>query len=250
MIYKLINDYKGWTLFEKVWFITFTLVTIGLSVFWGDNLIGFITGITGMICVILVAKGRISNYIWGIINVALYGYLAFSWGLMGEVMLNWGYFLPMNFIGWYFWIKNKDKSQIDMVKTIVLNNKQRMYWVLVSVVLIGAYGTLLSILHTLPFSKTLRIIENPTPFIDATSTILSILAMYLMVRRVAEQWTLWIVVNSVSIVMWTIVIINSSQDLGNALSMLVMWSAYLINSVYGQINWFKINKIQKESGVV
>ncbi|ERJ11715.1 nicotinamide riboside transporter PnuC [Haloplasma contractile] len=240
--------FKDWTLFEKAWLGIFSLITVGLSIVWGDNIIGFMTGITGIFCVVLVAKGRISNYIWGGINVVLYGYLAYTWGLMGEVTLNWGFFLPMNFIGWYFWLKNKDHTETDLVITDVLNKRMRITWIFLSILSILMYGLLLKNLHTFSIADSLGIIENPTAFFDATSTVLSVFAMILMVKRYAEQWTLWIVVNIVSIIMWSIVIATSSDasEIGNAVSMIVMWSAYLVNAVYGQINWFKLYKTQKD----
>ncbi|MCK5017953.1 MAG: nicotinamide riboside transporter PnuC, partial [Candidatus Peribacteraceae bacterium] len=103
--YKL---FKDWTLFEKCWLSTFTLINIYLFFAWGDTLTGLAASMSGMICVVLVAKGKISNYFFGVINVLLYSLIAYNNKFFGEVSLNMLYFLPMQFIGMWYWIKNKD----------------------------------------------------------------------------------------------------------------------------------------------
>lgn len=56
-----------------------------------------------------------------------------------------------------------------------------------------------------------------------------------------EQWILWIVVDVVSIIMWFIVVFQQgSNDIG----VLIMWSAYLINAIYGFLNWIAMYRRQ------
>ena len=78
-----------------------TLIITGLSVYWGDTLIGMLSSITGVICVILTAKGTRSCYIFGLINTILYIYISYTQIFYGEVMLNGLYYLPMQVIGWF-----------------------------------------------------------------------------------------------------------------------------------------------------
>lgn len=69
------------------------------------------------------------------------------------------------------------------------------------------------------------------------STIVSIIAMYLQVMRYTESWIMWIFTNLISIVLWLTAMLT--QD-SNNITMLLMWSAYLVNSTYGYINWKKL----------
>lgn len=62
-----------------------------------------------------------------------------------------------------------------------------------------------------------------------------------MIQRYAEQWFMWIVVNVLTIILWLVTLLTSG---GNDWAMLVMWTAFLINSVYGYINWLRISKQQ------
>ena len=43
-----------------------------------------------------------------------------------------------------------------------------------------------------------------------------------------------------SIVMWAYIFLRD----GNEISMLVMWSAFLVNAIYGYYNWRKMEKNQ------
>jgi len=59
---NLKNYFKEWNTFEKTWLIVFTLINIYLFYVWQDTLIGLIASLTGMACVVLTAKGRITQY--------------------------------------------------------------------------------------------------------------------------------------------------------------------------------------------
>lgn len=227
MLKHLKNYFKDWNLFEKSWLLIFSIINIYLFFAWSDTIIGLTASLTGMICVVLVAKGKISNYYFGIINVILYAYIAYQSKYYGEVMLNGFYFLPMQFIGLYYWKKHRNKKKSkDDVKIKLLSFSERFGWLIISVFGVFFYGLLL------------KYLGGTLPFVDSTSTILSVIAMILMVKRVLEQWILWIAIDVVSIYMWFYIL---SQG-GNEISMLIMWSAYLVNAVYGFYNWSKIAK--------
>jgi len=221
--------FKDWTLFEKVWLLVFTILVIGLSLYWQDTLMGIICSLTGIWCVVLVAKGRISNYWIGIVNVVLYAIISYGYQYYGEVMLNAFYFLPMQFIGAYIWIKNKKVGTKDSVKVKMLSNKYRIIWGVVSVIGVFGYGTFL------------KSIGGSMPYIDSMSTVLSVIAMMLMAWRFMEQWILWIIVDVVTIILWVVVMMKG----GNDISILLCWIAYLVNAVYGTYNWIKMYKLQK-----
>jgi len=227
---RLKNYFKDWTVFEKVWLLTFTIINIYLFFAWQDTVIGLITSLTGMLCVVLVAKGKVSNYWFGIINVTLYAYIAWGQKYYGEVMLNALYFLPMQFIGWWMWSKNTLKDKKDDVKAEFLTNKGRILWTIISIIGVYVYGLIL------------KKMGGNLPFVDSISTVLSVLAMILMAKRYMEQWILWIIVDIVSIIMWFKVFVTGGEDV----SMLVMWLSYTVNAIYGLINWIKLHKSQQK----
>jgi nicotinamide mononucleotide transporter len=221
---KMKNPFKDWTMFEKSWLAIFTLIAIGLSYTWGDTLFSFSVFLTGVICVVLVARGSIWNYSYGLYNAGGYAWLSYQNGLFGEVMLNAGYFLPAQIVGIFLWKKNLAEGATVVMKKM---RADIMVWTLLSSgILTLAYGMIL-----------MSIPGQNTPFFDSCSTVLSVIAMLLMMLRYREQWILWIIVDIVSVAMWAF---RLESGVEGAPAMLVMWSAYLINAFYG---WYKWNKL-------
>lgn len=230
-------DKGNWTLFEKSWLFISTAAIIVASIWTWDatnvtaSWVALISSVTGIWCVILVAKGKISNYIFGLINVVFYAWAAYSWKLYGDFMLNAFYFLPMQFYGWYIWTKPNFMKGNDNVIIKFLSNKNRLILALISIVATIGYGFVL------------KAIGGLTPFFDAGSTTLSVIAMVLMSRRFMEQWILWIVVDVVTVYMWANIVFNVGSLFN--MGILIMWIAFLINAVWGFINWVKIHKNQE-----
>lgn len=222
---------KGWNKFELAWLsIAITIIVI-LGFLWDDTMLGMISSIAGILCVVLVAKGKIANYYFGIIQCSTYAYIAYTYGLYGEAMLNALFFLPIQFIGLYMWNKNK-KSETDVVngEDIYIKKLTLEQWlILIPVIIITSFI----------YMNLLIIINAQQVRLDSIAVILSIVAQFLMIYRYAEQWIMWIIVNVLTIILWLITLITS----GNDWTILVMWVAFLINSIYGYMNWIKISKV-------
>ncbi|AIQ61632.1 nicotinamide riboside transporter PnuC [Paenibacillus borealis] len=217
------KKYAGsWKGFEVAWLVLFTLTGVVFTFLSKDSLFGFTVFITGVLCVVLTAKGKLLSYVFGMYNTFGYAYLAYINGLFGEVMLNLLFFVPMNVVGFYMWKKNMQSGKLSMrqmeAKGILLT---------IAVCISGA----LLLGYSLSF-----IPEQNSPYIDAITTVLSVVATILMVRRFKEQWLVYIVLNMFTVALWVIRMLDGSSE---GPLMIVMWSAYLINAVYGYYNWHK-----------
>ena len=205
-----------------LWLVLAVTIIIALSLYWKDTPLGIISAATGVICVILTADGKRSSYVWGLVNCATYAYIAYTNGLYGETMLNTIYYIPMQFIGFYTWSKhmNNDENTVQV-------NKVSKFEMLVYIggMIVGVFG----------YAVFLNKLGDPLPLIDSTTTILSIFAAIFQVRRLAEQWILWIIIDVISVVMWGITMYNGSENVGT----LIMWVVYLINAIYGWVAWKK-----------
>lgn len=240
----MIRYFKNWTTFEIFLLVSSTLAIIILSIPWQhlidfishevpsgkssiswQDMINFISVVTGVIAVVLGAKGKISTYAFATVNVSLYAYIARQDQLYGEVMLNTFYYLPMNLVGFLLW---KDhKSSVGEVQTRSLS-LQGLIVMLSSAIL----GTLL-------YWRLLLYWDGNLTLLDSASTILSIIALILQVTRFTEAWLLWILVNIVTISIWYLILLQGNSQTPPA--MLVMWGTYLINSVYGYWHWKKVS---------
>ena len=227
---SLKKQFKSWTTLDYAWLIIANAIILGLSLYWQDSVISIISAITGVTCVIFVSKGMMANYFVGAVNVALYAYLAFKSRLYGDFMLNAFYYFPMQFIGLYMWSKAKNKSENNELESKALDHKQRIILFLISITAILIYA------------EILKLLGGNIPIIDSTSTVLSVIAMILMVKQYLEQWYLWVIVNVVSIIMWVISLSEGSGDVAT----LIMWILFLLNSLYGLWNWRKENERQNK----
>ncbi len=190
--------------------------------------IGSIAGIAGVICVVLVAKGSIWNYLFGVVNVSLYAYISYKAAIYGDAGLNALYYLPMQFIGWWQWRKRgAEAAENKTVKARRMTWAQRAVLLAACVALVVAGGFLL---------KTLN---DPQPFKDSATTVLSIIAQALMALAFMEQWALWIITNIISVVMWSICVVRGDAHAG---LMVIMWVFYLLNSLNGMRVWLKLSK--------
>lgn len=226
---KVLNAYD--------WFLIIGVVASNIlySVLSGNiDIIGSVAGIAGVLCVVLVAKGSIWNYVFGLVNVSMYAYISYSASLYGDAALNAFYYLPMQFIGWWQWRKRGaavSESEADgkgvQVKARRFDWKQRAVLALGCAAAVVAGGFLL------------RHLGDPQPFKDSTTTVLSIVAQALMALAFMEQWVLWIITNIVSVVMWVVCVIRGEA---HAAVMVIMWSFYLLNSVNGLRVWYKLSR--------
>lgn len=217
------NKLGIWTVYEVAWLSTFSAIAAILTVIWQDSFWGFTVFFSGVLCVVLAAKGIIWTYAFGMYNTFGYAYLAYQNGLYGELGLNLLFFVPMNIVGFFMWKDHLDSK--ENVRMLKLGMKK---------FLVVVAGCLLSIL-ILGYGLSMISTQN-TPYIDAITNVLSVVATLLMVKRYKEQWIIYILINIFTIVMWSIRAFNGS---GDAPLMIVMWSAYLINAIYGYYVWNK-----------
>ena len=203
--------------------------------------LGSAASVAGVVCVVLVAKGSIWNYMFGLVNVSLYAFISWKAALYGDAALNALYYLPMQFIGWWQWRRRgaavtkaeSSSSGNDLrVKARRMTFRQRVVLLAVCVVSVVAGGFVL------------RHFGDPQPFKDSATTVLSIIAQALMAMAFMEQWALWIVTNVISVIMWCICVAREDAHAG---VMVIMWIFYLLNSANGFRVWLKLSRTSGEA---
>ena len=214
------SELTGWKALDLAWLAAATAVILGLSLYWKDSPVSLWAALTGVWCVILTGKGKRSSFLFGTVNVVFYAMISFQARYYGEVMLNILYYLPMNFVGWFAWKKHMNEETGEVVKRRLPRN--RRVWV---------YGPTAAAI--LLYGLVLKALGGNLPYVDSMSTVVSVTAQILSVKRLTEQWVLWIVVDVVTVVMWGI---NFAQG-GETVATLAMWSVYLINAVIMYIRW-------------
>ena len=221
------REFTGWKNWQIAWMVFATVMILGISIYQKDPIIGIAASITGVICVILCGMGKVSNYFFGTINVILYAIVAWKAKYYGDVMLNLLYYLPTNIIGWILWEKNVD-SKTHAVYKKRMTIKQDIILAIVSVVSVFGYAYIL------------KLLGGNLPIVDSMSTVFSVIAQILMIKRFMEQWIIWIVVDVVSVIMWVFALFTD----GASVAVLLMWSVFLINAIIMFVLWYKDTKAQ------
>lgn len=223
------NEITGWKKFEVLWLVLACAVIIGLSIYWNDSLMGIISATTGVACVVCTGKGKLSAYIFGVVNCVLYAIISYEAKLYGETMLNALYYVPMQFVGFYIWSKNMNKETHE-VKKLHMTNKSRILALLAMIALTIVYGLIL------------KVMRDAMPFVDSFTTVSSVVAMIVSVKMYSEQWWIWIAVNVFSVYMWFCNFMAGSDNMAT----LLMWIIYLGNSIIMCIKWEKeARKVKK-----
>jgi nicotinamide mononucleotide transporter len=198
------------------------------------DIVGSIAGIAGVLCVVLVAKGNIWNYLFGIVNVSMYAYISYKASLYGDAALNALYYVPMQFIGWWQWRKRGAAvSEAEAGGAGVQVKARRFTWHQRAILALGCAAGVIAV------GYVLKHFGDPQPFKDSATTVLSIVAQALMALAFMEQWALWIITNVISVVMWSICVARGEA---HAAVMVIMWVFYLLNSLNGFRVWLKLSR--------
>ena len=214
------NEFTDWQLWEVIYIFACTAAIGVIAAYLGDTPLGIASAITGTMYTMFAGKGKISCYIFGIFNTAAYGYIAYSQKIYGDMMLNWAIYLPMMFAGIILWKKRRDE-QHTIIKTS-LNWQMRIILLMLNIIAIAAYAVILKRLGA------------RQPIVDSCTTILSVTAMFLTLKRCIEQWLLWTAVNLLSVIMWCRVYFTTG---GESPATLLWWIIMLISGIIFYIQW-------------
>ena len=224
------REFSGWKTWQALWMGFSVAVILGVSLYQGDSPVGIIAAVTGVICVILCGMGKLSSYLFGTVNTVLYAYMAWLAGYYGDVMLNLLYYFPTNILGWILWSRNMNPAATAVImKRMTLRQSLRL--LLVCILAVAGYGWFLDL------------IGDSLPFADSMTTVLSVIAQILMIKRFAEQWAIWIFVDIVSVVMWVWALTGE----GASIAVLLMWCVFLANAIIMLISWYR-NAARQNSG--
>lgn len=206
-------------------YISITLMCIAMSIIFGiiakDLLIGGTILATGLLCAYFASEAKRINYILGLINYILMGYVAFNNNLFGIFFFYLFVFSPLQIHGYISWKENLDDNKNVKVREFNIKNSI----IITLSCIIGSFilGYLLSLIP-----------EQRLAFMDATSNCINLCGVILMILRFKESWWLWLVNNIIDLIIWIITVINKGNG---SIMMLLVSIGYLLINIYGVIKW-------------
>lgn len=138
--------------------------------------------IFGLLAVWYLIRENILTWPSGIIYVLISFVIFYKTKLYADLALHF-VFLVLNVYGWYFWIYGKKEKDQDLPVTTISNRLMIVLFILCTV---GVY-----LMGTLFRNYT----DAAVPYWDSTTTVLSLVGMWLTARKKIESWYYWFVVD-------------------------------------------------------
>jgi len=213
--------FKDWTKFEIFLLLSSIAIIIFLGVFCKSTILTIICSITGILCALMQAKGKIMSQFIGLVLVVLYSILSFENKYYGEVLIYIFIMLPLFVSGIISWIKNVDK-ETNIVNENELLKKEWIILTTISIILfIGLY-------YLLKYFNTSQL------FVSTLSMVTSLFATYLVARRSKYGFLFYIGNDIILFILWGMPVIYGQLIL---IPMLISPLIYFINDSYGWISW-------------
>ena len=219
------KEISGWSKLEVGILIFSVVMVLTSSIIMHDRKLAIISAVCGILYTIIAGKGKISAFIFGIIGTLACALLSFQVALYGNFALHLFYFFPMEIIGIINWKKHLHKEKREIIKTKLQKSE------LFILIAIGCVieGIIYFVLNKVGDIASLE---------DSLMCTLSLLGMYLTVKRCIEQWCIWTIANFLSIAIWF-----SAYQAGNAVfSVLLVRIIYFFLGIYFFIKWHKAIK--------
>lgn len=173
----------------------------------------WIVTLTALVYVVLSARNNSWCWPFGIVSCALWAYASYGYGLYSDVLLQLFYVI-MGFWGLYNWQKGGEGGTPVAISSMPF----RAHLIYLVTGLAG--GLLLGYL----FSHT----NAEATYWDALTTVFSVLATFMLVRRQLENWWYWIVVD---------LVYSGLYYSRGAVLFAVLMVVYTLIAVYAYRNW-------------
>jgi nicotinamide mononucleotide transporter len=147
-----------------------------------------IAALFGIVSVYLSVRQNIWSWPTAIANVGLYTIVFYHSRLYADMGLQVVYII-ISFYGWYQWLYGgKGHTELEVSRT-----SRRL----------GAFLVGLGILCSLALGTVLhRTTDAALPYLDSTTTSTSLIAQWMMTRKLLENWVVWVAVDVVYIGMF------------------------------------------------
>lgn len=182
----------------------------------------------GVTALIFIARGDVWGQILTVVFSILYGIVSFRFRYWGEMITYLGMTLPIAVMSIITWLKNPYGKDVNEVRIARLGKGgMLMMWALTLAV-------------TAVFYFILRAFDTPNLLPSTVSVTTSFLACYLLMMRNSHYALAYAANDVVLIILW---VLATLSDL-SYLPMVVNFSMFLINDLYGFISWKKREKKQ------
>jgi len=172
----------------------------------------------GIVSVWFAKNNNILVYPTGLVSTLIFVYILLEFQLYGDLIINF-YYSIMSVLGWYLW--SRIKNGADEFPISVMNKKDFIISVMIFIV------TLLFVVFVYLFFDKFT---DWTAYVDAFTTGLFFVGMWLMAKRKVENWILWIIADIISVPLYFHKGLTFSS---------LQFSIFTILAILGYLEWKK-----------
>lgn len=170
----------------------------------------------GIVSVFLSSRQNIWSWPTAIVNVSLFSVLFFRAGLYSDTGLQVVY-LILSIYGWYEWLYGgAGHTKLEVSRTTPKT------WAILAVIGVVSWLLLSTITSRLPGTSL--------PRLDSATTTISLIAQWMMTRKLLENWLLWVGVDVVYIGMFIYKDLHLTA---------FNYAVYLVIAAFGYVSWRK-----------
>ena len=212
-----------------LWSVSVLATVVSFACFDRSDYMTLAASLIGITSLIFNAKGNPIGQVLMIIFSALYGIISFSVAYYGEMITYLGMTAPMAVYALIAWLRNPYKGNRAEVTVNSLKKKEVVFMFALSAVVTVVFYYILVAFNT----------ANIIPSTVSVTT--SFIAAYLTFRRSPFFALAYAANDVVLLVLWVMASIEDSS----CISVLVCFVMFLINDLYGFVNWLNMQKKQR-----
>jgi len=221
--FKKLNK-REWLL----WGVSMLAVGVSSVLAGGEGVLSTMASLVGVTALIFLAKGDVYGQVLTIVFSLLYGIVSWRFRYWGEMITYIGMTLPSAAVTLVSWLKHPYRDT-DEVEVAHLTGKKAAVMLSLSAAVTVAFYFILSALNT------------PNLAFSTLSVFTSFAACTLLLMRLPYYAVAYACNDIVLIVLWVLASVKDVQYL----PMVLCFTMFLINDLYGFYSWRKMKKRQQ-----
>lgn len=212
-----------------LWGTSVIVVIISFCIFDSRGYLTLTASLIGVTSLIFNAKGNPFGQLLMVLFSLLYGIISYTFAYYGEMVTYLGMTMPMAIFALISWMRNPYQGNRAEVEVNTITKREfYIIWILSAVV-------------TVIFFFILEYFDTTNLKLSTFSVTTSFIAVYMTFKRSSYFALAYAANDIVLIVLWTL----ASQENMRYVPVTICFIAFLVNDVYGFINWQRIKSRQK-----
>jgi nicotinamide mononucleotide transporter len=196
---------------------------------WGYEMshLEFWATVSGGLAVWLSVKENVWSWILGLVNVVLACIMFYQIQLYPDMFLQ-GFFFVTNIIGFWWWKFPKEENANHKSELKITKLEPKTSAILVVGGLIATYlmGTFSKNLHEI--FPNLFSLPSAFPYMDSFTTVMSIVATFMLMKKKVEAWWMWLAIDVISTYMYFVKDVKLYS---------LLYFVFCIIAVFGAVEW-------------